>query len=181
MLTHSSEEMDINMKKIQLGGHRKNSDVKGYAIVDSEQFDLLNEFKWCLNNNGYAVTRGKHNQKGKLIFMHHLVFGIFPLESLIDHINRNPLDNRVNNLRIANKSENGINRMENKNNTSGYKGVTYLKNNNKWMAGIKINYKRKYLGSFNTALEASIAYDKEAKKQFGDYSYLNKSKLCTSI
>lgn len=179
MLMHSSAVTDINMKKIQLGGHRKNSDIKGYAMVDNDYFDLLSEFKWCLNHNGYAVTRRKHNQKGKLTFMHHIVFGTFPSDGLIDHINRNPLDNRKSNLRVANKSENGMNRQENKNNTSGFKGVTYLKKNNKWMAGIKINYKRKYLGSFNTALKASKAYDKEAKKQFGNYSYLNKSKLCT--
>lgn len=76
----------------------------------------------------------------------------------IDHINGDRLDNRISNLRVASRSENGQNRGIQANNTSGYVGVSWHKANAMWWAGIKLNGKRKSLGYFHDPAEASAAY-----------------------
>lgn len=66
--------------------------------------------------------------------------------------------------------QDGANRPKNKNNTSGYKGVTTLKNG-RYMARIVVNYKGVYLGCFETPQEAHKAYKKDEMKYFGEYAY----------
>lgn len=78
----------------------------------------------------------------------------------IDHINGNPSDNRILNLREATRSENAANRGKHKNNKSGFKGVT--KHRNKWTACVRIRNKRYRLGSFETPELAYAAYLKKA-------------------
>jgi len=92
------------------------------------------------------------------------VYGEFP-ENEIDHINQNRSDNRISNLREANRQENKHNQSKpNKNNASGYLGVYWNKIEKKWSAQIAINGKDKRLGVFNTAEEASEAYLKAKRK-----------------
>lgn len=118
-----------------------------------------------LFQNGYRNVsyNGKHMYTHRIIFlMHH---GYLPPR--LDHINGNPLDNRIENLRECNQSQNMWNRAVNKNNTSGFKGV--YKVGNKWLAKICTNYKSKYIGTFNTveeAKEAVMKYRKEIHKEF---------------
>lgn len=94
--------------------------------------------------------------------------GEYPIQS-IDHINGINHDNRICNLRLADKFENAANRDVMKNNTSGFKGVT--KSRDKWKA--QINYKNiKYnLGIFETPELASIAYENKAKELHGKFYY----------
>lgn len=91
-------------------------------------------------------------------------YGYIPV--LIDHINRNCFDNSIKNLRIATSSQNAQNRPKCKVNTSGYKGVSFHKRQNKWR--VMIN-----LGSFDTVEEAALVYNRAAKYHFGDFAYLN--------
>lgn len=103
--------------------------------------------KVCLNKKSYLVHR--------LIFlMHH---GYLP--ELIDHIDIDKLNNKVENLREADKELNSWNRDLQVNNTSGFRGVSWNKAAQKWHAYIKIKGKRKHLGLFDTAEEASKAYE----------------------
>ena len=76
----------------------------------------------------------------------------------IDHIDRNPSNNQFANLRLATKSENQHNRVKQKNNKSGYKGVLYFARTGRWRANIFVNNTNMYLGFFNSALEANAAY-----------------------
>ncbi len=78
--------------------------------------------------------------------------------SFVDHINGNPEDNRWSNLRLATNAENLRNRGKQKNNTSGFKGVTWCKTKRRWIAQIKLMQKTKNLGSFKDAAEAHEAY-----------------------
>jgi hypothetical protein len=87
----------------------------------------------------------------------------------IDHINGNTLDNRKANLRICTRAENNCNIKRRKNNTSGYKGVSFDKRKKKWSAYISKNYKHYFLGYFVTPEEAYIAYCKASKKYHGEY------------
>jgi hypothetical protein len=96
----------------------------------------------------------------------------------IDHINGNPLDNRKSNLRICTRAENQSNRGPQKNNTSGYKGVSYKKPSKswkaqKWRAQINCRGESICIGYFDTPEEAARAYDTKAKELHGEYAYLN--------
>lgn len=88
----------------------------------------------------------------------------------IDHINENKSDNRICNLRQANRSENMFNRGKNKNNTSGFKGVSFCKYTNKWMAQITLCRKPMKIGRFKTKEEASRAYFEKAKELRGEFA-----------
>ena len=130
------------MKKIKL--------TKGkYTIVDDDMFEYLNQWKWYLEKNGYAVR--KPNIK---IYMHRLI-NKTPDGFKTDHINRCRLDNRKNNLRSVTDSVSAINTSLYKNNITGYKGVHFDKSRGNWMVYINKLKKRYYLGrylNFNEAL-----------------------------
>lgn len=85
------------------------------------------------------------------------MYGEFPPKHL-DHINQDRADNRIDNLREANYCENGQNRRLGRNSTSGYLGVTYSKQSDKWQASICIHKRHKYLGQFATPEQAAAAY-----------------------
>ena len=111
------------------------------AIVDDEDYEYLNQFKWRFSSNGYA------NTSVKTIGMHRLVNNT-PQGLDTDHINGNKLDNRRSNLRSVTRSQNMLNVKPQTNNTSGCTGVG--KRGDKWYARININRKERWLGSFNT-------------------------------
>tara|TARA_R110000824_G_scaffold396554_1_gene598108 strand:- start:1212 stop:1535 length:324 start_codon:yes stop_codon:yes gene_type:complete len=90
----------------------------------------------------------------------------------VDHINRNPLDNRKSNLRICTNAENSYNTGPQKNNTSGYKGVSWRKDAKKWTAYIG-HAPKSHLGYFDTPEEAAKARDAKAKELHGEYAHLN--------
>jgi len=104
--------------------------------------------------------------------MHQLILG-FPKKD-IDHRNGNGLDNRRKNLRkIATSSQNKMNCGMYSNNTSGYKGVHYYYTHKKWGAQIYSNKKCYFLGLFETAKDAGIAYNIAAIKYHGEFARLN--------
>jgi hypothetical protein len=87
----------------------------------------------------------------------------------VDHVNGDKLDNRKDNLRICNGTQNQGNMKIPKHNTSGIKGVSWHKATKKWVANIRINKKPKYLGSFSSKLDAKEIYTKFAKQYFGEF------------
>lgn len=99
-----------------------------------------------------------------------LFYGEWP-EKSIDHINGDPSDNRIINLRLASTSENGFNRGKSINNSSGFKGVSFSRG--VWQALISINGKNRYLGRFATREEAADAYGKAALQYHGEFANLD--------
>lgn len=91
-------------------------------------------------------------------------------KDFLDHINRVRSDNRINNLREATRAQNGWNRKFNKNNTSGFKGVSYFKPLRKWRAAIDCNYERIHLGYFDKKEEAGAAYKEAALRLHGEFT-----------
>jgi len=95
---------------------------------------------------------------------HHLVARYFigkrPEGLVIDHIDRNSLNNSISNLRMATRSQNCINKKKRINTYSTYVGITYdkNKNNKNWKAKVRINGKNKHIGNYNTEEEAYLAY-----------------------
>jgi hypothetical protein len=98
-----------------------------------------------------------------------LTHGAWPTETL-DHVNRDPHDNRVANLRRASNRQNQYNRGPNRNNTSGYKGVSYFVRNDKWGAQIYRDKKAVFLGLYDTPEGAAAAYDRAARELAGEYA-----------
>lgn len=90
----------------------------------------------------------------------------------VDHVDTNPLNNRRENLRLATPTQNNANQNRRRDNTSGFKGVSYSKNAKKWMATIQIKGQRKHIGYFATAEQAYEAYCKVAKEYFGEFARL---------
>jgi hypothetical protein len=89
--------------------------------------------------------------------------------SLIDHINGDKSDNRITNLRSANYAQNKANSGLQRNNTSGFKGVTWNKASEGWQAQFKTNKKCHYLGIFDTPEEANAAYETALKHHLGTF------------
>lgn len=110
-----------------------------------------------LNQKNYKLHR--------LIFLFH--YGYIP--QIIDHIDGNPHNNKIENLREATQSQNMMNSKIRKNNTSGYKGITFHKKMKKWLAQADFNKKHYYLGLYNTKEEAHAVAKEFRLKNFGEY------------
>lgn len=91
----------------------------------------------------------------------------------IDHRNGNGLDNRRNNLRPATVAQNTANKRIYKNNTSGFKGVSWRPDVRRWIAYIQADGSRRHLGYHKSVENAARAYDTAAREAFGDYAALN--------
>lgn len=110
---------------------------------------------------------------GELYKAHRIIWKLFnkTVPDSIDHINRIRSDNRIENLRGTTPSRNAQNSYVRKNNSTGYKGVHFYKEREKYTASIRINGKKKHLGYFDDKESAHKAYCLEAAKQFGEYHY----------
>lgn len=93
----------------------------------------------------------------------------------IDHADRNTLNDRLENLRLATRSQNTTNRRIQKNNTSGMRGVRFYKPSSKWLARISLNGKTLHLGYFDTKEDAYSAYLDAANKLHGHWNPLTQS------
>ena len=143
----------------------KNNNEKARAIIDIDDINKVKVYKWGLSGGGYA-----RNETHRL-FLHRLITNC-PEGMIVDHINRNRLDNRKSNLRIVNDEQNSLNQGLKSNNTSGYKGVSWNKRRNKWEVYINVNKKRIKLGYYDD-LEEAIKVRKEAEiKYHGEYRRL---------
>lgn len=120
--------------------------------------------------SGYVVMKFMK----KTIFVHRIIFlfhhGYLP--KYVDHINGNKSDNRIENLRDVTHCQNMMNIKKYSLNTSGYKGVSFHKRSKKWVAQIKFNKQRIYLGLFDCAQKAYDAYCFKAKELHGEYANL---------
>lgn len=114
----------------------------GRAIIDIDDLERLIQYKWTLGTWGYAES----SINNKNVLMQRLVLNEFDVVNIVDHINRNTLDNRKSNLRIVDKSLNAVNAGIRSNNTSSVTGVSWNKNTNSWRAYINYKGKRIELG-----------------------------------
>lgn len=129
--------------------------------ITTSHLSKANTIAGCLAQGYYKIR-----VDGKLYLSHRLawlyVYGEMP--QYIDHINRIPTDNKISNLRPVSKQQNQENREKQKNNKSGYKGVSFDKQRKKWFSCIQTKNKTIALGRYETAEMAYEAYKEAAKK-----------------
>jgi hypothetical protein len=127
------------------------------------------------NVTDFGYRRIKIN--GKLYLAHRIVWKILtgddPGLSEIDHIDGNPQNNRPENLRLSDHGKNQANGPAYKNSKSGYKGVYWHKQREKWTAQIQSGKRRKQLGFYNIAEDAAMAYNEAAIVLHGEFARLN--------
>lgn len=141
------------------------------AIVDDCDHALVAERKWCLVKSKkilYAYT----NVGGRKVGMHSLIMRA-PVGQLVDHRDRNGLNNQRSNLRFCTQVQNQLNRGVRSDNKTGFKGVAYRESSDTYNAQIRLSGARWWLGAFQTAELAARAYDEAARKIHGDFAYLN--------
>lgn len=149
--TEIREDVYIHLKD------RKSRTI-AFCIIDKQDLNKVNDRHWHLDHKGYcrsSCTYGK-------VYIHNLILGIkHSYSNGVDHIDRNPLNNKRVNLRIVSHKENIYNRRMPKSNTSGIEGVCFESSRNKWRA----YYRGNFLGRFSTKIEAvdALRLGKEAK------------------
>ncbi|MBK7360665.1 MAG: HNH endonuclease signature motif containing protein [Saprospiraceae bacterium] len=164
----------------------------GYEfMIDDEYFNVVSKHKWYgLDRNGYIViqrTGYSHesyikNRKTKgtvTIKLSRFLLGVTDRKIIVDHIDRNPLNNTISNLRICTQRENARNKSSHKNSTSKYLGVHRLMpdtidGSKRYRAKITVNKKNIHIGIYDSEESAARMYNHFAKKYFGVYANLNK-------
>jgi hypothetical protein len=155
-----SPEPDGDVKRIPLGGGL-------YAYVDAADYEWLSQWAWHVIG-GYA---GRY-EKDRKIYIHREI--VQPRKGLVvDHINRNKMDNTRLNLRACTPDENARNRAKRVASVSQYKGVGYRKRNKKWFAEIAIAGEHIWLGFCDSEIDAARTYDRAAVEHFGEFANLN--------
>jgi|GEM_PF-800030 len=142
-------------------GWTTNKNDKFY--FDLEDYYLIKNFTWITGSDGYVV--GTKNRIG--FRMHRFIINV-PDNIQIDHINRNRKDNRKTNLRFATNQLNSFNQSKRYDNKSGIIGVCWWERDNNWLAQIKYNYKRIFLGYHDNFEDAIVARLKAEKDLFGE-------------
>lgn len=146
--------------------------TQGYvAIVDDAKYDRIALHKYYYSR-GYAVRTAVINGKRKCIWMHREIIQT-PEGMETDHINGDRLDNRLENLRVCTTTQNQQNRKMKKNNLCGYKGVSWDRTREKWVAKIRHDSHTRFLGYFEDPRDAAIAYDNAARERFGEFARIN--------
>lgn len=145
-------------------------DVREHLIYDP----VTGKFWWrdeagTVTGNGYRYikVKGKARLAHRLAWAFH--YGEEP-EGLVDHINGDRLDNRIENLRLETYSQNSANAKLHTRNTSGFKGVSWERRKGKWQATITVRNRQMFLGYFDTAEEAHAAYLIAAREHQGEFA-----------
>jgi len=162
------------MKKIPLSQGK-------FALVDDEDFDYLNQWKWHAWRNKrafYALSNIVSGRVRTAIKMHRLLAQVSDPLLQVDHIDGNGLNNQKSNLRVCLNIQNAMNRGKRKvKTTSKYKGVNLKIRRSGtivWVAQIQVDGRKMHIGCFETQESAALAYNEAAKEHFKEFAFLNK-------
>lgn len=142
-------------------------------FIDTKNSFKVNQHNWNLDKYGYARTTIFR----KTIHLHRFILNA-PKDRLVDHKDSNPLNCLESNLRLGSCSNNAWNKQITILNKSGFKGVSWKKSNNAWVAQIAYNKHKIYLGLFITKELAAIAYNRAAVKYHKNFAVLSRIYPC---
>lgn len=158
--------------EIELGGiHGKGI----FTLIDDDMFDTISQHNWFISGRGYAFAYNplhyaQHKQVRNMA-LHRFVMD-FP-NGIVDHKNRNKLDNRKENLRVVGAAQNSWNQDINSRNTTGYRGVSPCPYTDKFNVSIMVNGVRHRIGRYLDVEVAGRAWDVAAIEYYGEYAVLN--------
>ena len=140
------------------------------CYFDKEDFDIISKHYWSINNSRHVMTK----IKGKTVSLPTYIYSCYgmPIEKgyMVDHKDRDSLNNSKLNFRLCTVSQNGMNKRVQSNNTSGVTGVHYDNRINKYYSYIKINGKHIGLGYYKTLKEAADVRKEAELKYFGEFA-----------
>lgn len=152
---------------IDISGIKILIDKDDYEKIKNHTIGIMSKGK---NGGRYARITVTINNKKKRVLLHRYIMNVHKKRlPIIDHKNRNTLDNRKSNLRLCTYSENMRNHGKRKDNSSGYIGVAWDKSRDKWKAYIQVNNKKISLGDFINKEDAVKAYLTASKKYHGEF------------
>lgn len=138
------------------------------TLVSDEDFAYLVYWPWHSHGYGYPMRR-----EGKThITMHSVIAKRMGIVGMVDHKDRNPLNNQRDNLRLITHATNKLNSELVVKSKTGYRGVYEIRPG-RFRASITVGDKTQYIGTFSCPKQAAVAYNNEAKKHFGDFAVLN--------
>lgn len=144
------------------------------ALVDDEDFECASDNRWYACRIGHTVYARRNARLAdgtrRVEYLHRV---LVPGAGLVDHRDGNGLNNTRANLRAATKANNSHNSGPQRNNTSGYRGVSRHSATGKWQVHIRVSGRRHYLGTYADPVEAARAYDAAARAHFGEFARPN--------
>ncbi len=150
-----------------------------YALIDAEDAPRVAPYRWYASYDGdrWVAARGERVGHGagapvRTVYLHRAILDA-PPELDVTYLNGDTLDNRKANLRLSARSERGARRRRNRNNTSGYRGVSFDTHAGLWRAVVRHRGVYVSVGYFRTPKEAARAYDAKASDLFGASAYRN--------
>ncbi len=163
----------IEIKSPKYGHHN--------VILDDEDYDLVIDYKWCVMKDGntfYAMTkielkRCNGKRVRKYIKMHRMILGVTDKTKVVDHADRNGLNNQRNNIRVCNQMQNSWNQRKRVGASSKYIGVCWSKHRRKWMAFLQIGGITNNIGFYSDEIEAAKARDTKSLELHGEFANLN--------
>lgn len=172
LLCYRQKRYGFAFRRIKLLTNKPVDKKYQYAIIDPEDYKKISKYPWQLFETVCKTHYAACLDNGRVIHMHRTIMNA-PKGKIVDHKNRQGLDNTRKNLRFATRSQNSCNRIRPQTGTSKYRGVHYAKREQKWHAAICFNSKRKHLGYFDNEIDAARAYDAAAKELHGEFAVLN--------
>lgn len=146
--------------------------TKGYeAVIDAADVPLVAGWRWGAKVRPwttYAARTDYSTGRKVEVKMHRLLMAA-PAHLLVDHRDRNGLNNRRGNLRLATSAQNARNAGVNKNSLTGIRGVGWVARDSKWRARISCNGQSHLLGHFNCITAARLAYARASVKMHGEF------------
>ncbi len=150
--------------------------TKGYVtIVDDADHPELGRWKWCANVKGenavyaYRTVGNGPGQPKTSIYMHRLILGILDDKNIEgDHRNGDTLDNRRSNLRLATRRQNATNQALRSDNTSGVRGVDYVKKDRAFRVRVYTGAGEKVVGYTKTLEEAKALRERAQAEVYGE-------------
>jgi len=136
----------------------------------------LSAFKWYPWEGRHGAIYASRTENGRNFHMQRDILDpdrAIPRTMKADHRDGDTLNNQRSNLRWSTNSQSNANRRLFKNNTSGFRGVSWEKRKSRWVARIKHNSKGREIGLFHTREEAAAAYNRVARELHGEFAVLN--------
>ena len=183
-----------NMKRVRITNKKYNNydlngeqgigyTTNGVFYFDKEDYDLIKDYCWTINKEGYVASSIYKNNRNTVILMHRLLLSsqLQNNKKIVDHINQHRNDNRKSNLRVCTHAQNHYNIGIVSNNTSGVTGVNFHKCQKKWRAYIRVDGKHIELGHFDDFNDAVKARRNAEKQYCKNFDYISSRQISNVI